>query len=251
KPYSWPLTERDFSPWLYFDLVDNPIFDNLEEYVPSTMKEKIKSWFIGKADEYAALNTEMPYRQSWPKHQDYWMSWGASDMTNRARALIIANRLEPKSIYDESIRNNINYMFGANPLGMSWTTGIGFCYPVSIQHESSQLDEVLDPYPGITIYGNTDGLGFYEMNKRILTSTDASGDVFTFHEFPANYPLFRRWFAHPTLNVGQCEFTVHETNSSTIFALGYLLSEGWLPSKALKERKPKSAEYLFGHWYLP
>jgi len=155
-------------------------------------------------------------------------------------------------------------MFGANPMGMSWTTGIGMAYPVAIQHESSMDDDILDPYPGMTIYGNTSSHAFGDLRRRVWsypTAKDLSGkplfnsqnsaDFQRFDDLPDQYPVFRRWAAHPTLNVEQNEFTIHETNSSTIFVLGMLLEPGWMPSEALKQRGPRKESDLFGYWYLP
>ncbi|WPJ96182.1 glycoside hydrolase family 9 protein [Coraliomargarita algicola] len=263
-PYSWPYTDRDFSPWLYFDLAYNPLVTAQTAYVSEATQADVVANLMSAANRYAAMNDSMPYRMSWPRHQDYWMSWGASDMTNRAKVMLIGNQLAPNSSLVESSELNLAYMLGANPMGMSWTTGIGFAYPVAIQHESSMNDDILDPYPGITIYGNTSSHVFPELRNRVWnypTAKDSGGkplfnsgdatDFANFYEMPEQYPVFRRWSAHPSLNVTQNEFTIHETNSSTIFVLGMLMEEGWMPSESLKQRGPRNEEDLFGYWYLP
>jgi len=261
KPYVWPYTDRDFSPWLVFDLAYHP---DLTAHVHAEIQAQVRSDLVGAAENYERLTEAMPYRMSWPRSQDYWMSWGASDLTNRARVLLIGDLLKPDTGLRKAAESNVAYMFGANPMGMSWTTGIGAVYPVAIQHESSTEDGVLDPYPGITIYGNTSSHAFRALRSRVWTyptATDWKGkpqfdsreaaDFATFYELPADYPVFRRWAAHPSLNVEQNEFTIHETNSSTIFSLGILMETGWMPSEALKARGPRDAEDLFGYWYLP
>jgi hypothetical protein len=53
------------------------------------------------------------------------------------------------------------------------------------------------------------------------------------------------------LNVAQCEFTVQETMSSTIFCSALLLSEGWRPPAELLERAPRPKASLYGYYYLP
>lgn len=261
KPYVWPYTDRDFSPWLVFDLAHHP---ELKELVPEAIQGQVLADLVGAAESYAALTERMPYRMSWPRQQDYWMSWGASDLTNRARVLLIGDQLKSGAGLLEAAESNVAYMFGANPMGMSWTTGIGYSYPVAIQHESSTEDGVLDPYPGMTVYGNTSSHGFGALRSRVwsypterdwkgkpLFDSRESKDFVSFYELPADYPVFRRWAAHPTLNVVQNEFTIHETNSSTIFSLGMLMEAGWMPSEELKARGPKATEDLFGYWYLP
>ncbi|MDQ8208182.1 glycoside hydrolase family 9 protein [Coraliomargarita sp. SDUM461003] len=263
-PYSWPYTDRDFSPWLYFDLAYHPLVTAQTSYVSPATQAAVAADLMSAANRYAAMNDSMPYRMSWPRRQDYWMSWGASDMTNRAKVMLIGNQIQPSSTLVQSSESNLAYMLGANPMGMSWTTGIGFAYPVSIQHESSMTDDILDPYPGITIYGNTSSHVFPELRNRVykyptakdsdgepLFKSDHAADFATFYELPEQYPVFRRWAAHPSLNVTQNEFTIHETNSSTIFVLGMLMEEGWMPSESLKQRGPRNEEDLFGYWYLP
>jgi hypothetical protein len=53
------------------------------------------------------------------------------------------------------------------------------------------------------------------------------------------------------MNTPQCEFTIQETMSSTIFCCSQLLGEAWMPTADLKERQPAKKEVLFGYWYLP
>ncbi|MGD7654463.1 MAG: glycoside hydrolase family 9 protein [Verrucomicrobiales bacterium] len=261
SPYGWPLSIRDFSPWLYFDILTHP---QLAATLPADTANRLKTAYLSPADDFADLADSMPYRMTWPPHQDFWMSWGESDVTNRSKAMLIANAIEPDPLYLQASRSNVDYMFGANPMGMSWTTGIGYSYPVAIQHESSDEDDILDPYPGITLYGNTSNHAFPELKSRIwkypttlgsdgepLFDSENPDDWQEFHTLPDSYPVFRRWAAHPYLNVAQNEFTIHETMSSTIFSLGMLMDSGWTPDANLIHRGPTPAEELFGYWYLP
>jgi hypothetical protein len=64
-------------------------------------------------------------------------------------------------------------------------------------------------------------------------------------------PLWRRWSCHPIYNTRQCEFTVQETISPTLFCSAMLMSPGWKPTNALKSRQPRPSEFLYGTWYLP
>jgi hypothetical protein len=81
------------------------------------------------------------------------------------------------------------------------------------------------------------------------------GGVLTnnFVEFktPEEVPLWRRWSCHPESNTAQCEFTVQETVSPNLFCSAMLMSSGWKPTDALKQRKPRPEEFLYGNWYLP
>lgn len=195
--------------------------------------------------------SQQPYCFSWPLHQDYWMEWGNTTMTNRSRALLIAYWLTKESKYREGAILNADSMLGNNPMGISWTTGLGYVYPIEIQHAVSELDGIKDPVPGITIYGVTGGM-YWQLKNQVWESKKPDGTIESFMN-PKNreIPLWRSWSCHPHLNTPQCEFTVHETISSTIFTAALLMPDKWMPSKELKARHPRQDHLLFGFWYLP
>ena len=246
QPYKWPFTMMDYSPWLYFGMLHGP-----ESYLPEFQQKKLlHDYFIEPADKLVAYLDDIPYRRTWPRNQAGFMGFGNTDMTNPGRVLLIAHALTGDSKYREAAILNFDFMLGANPMGMSWTTGLGYAYPVDIQHEVSAVDGIADPVPGITIYGVTGGM-YRALKETVWQSpggaASASPVVF---DLP-DVPLWRRWSCHPSLNVGQCEFTVQETMSSTIFCSALLMPDGWQPSAPLMARGPRPANRLYGHWYLP
>ena len=170
KPYEWPYSLRDFSPWLYFSLFS----DALKDHLPIIEVQKWKAIYIKVADELLKSFPDEPYRQSWPTYQDYWMSWGNMTMTNQARCLLIAHHLTGLEKYKEAAILNVDYMLGTNPMGMCWTTGLGFTYPIEIQHAVSEDDGIPDPVPGITIYGNTEGM-FHDLTTMVWESLPLAG----------------------------------------------------------------------------
>lgn len=246
-PYVWPFSQRDYSPWLYFGLFS----DKVSNHLPKPLIEKWRQNYLEVADDLVKLKANQPYRHTWNSSQDYWMGWGSTTMTNQARTLLIANHLKPDEKYRDAALGNVDFMLGANPLGMSWTTGLGFVYPVSIQHEISEEDGILDPVPGIAIYGINGG--FPSQLANIMWKVKKPDGTFDNFQKQANWnpPLWRSWFAHPYLNVQQNEFTIHETMSGGILTYALLMSEGWMPSEELKNRKPRKDEFLYGYWYLP
>ena len=136
---------------------------------------------------------------------------------------------------------------------MSWTTGIGYVYPIDIQHHNSETDGIMDPVPGITIYGLNGGQAMhYKGREYIWEGKGADGKPISFiKEANKKVPFYRCWSAHPHVNVGQCEFTIHETCSAMMFSTAVLLEKGWKPGEALKKRGPRQEQYLFGYWPLP
>lgn len=211
-----------------------------------------RRWFIKDADKLIANLDKSPYSVTWPRKQDYWLAWGASDMTNFNRALFIAYHLTGDLKYRDAAILNMDFMLGANPMGMSWTTGLGIVFPVDIQHEMSETDGIYEPVPGITIYGITGAPIYHKFRENVWQSPVSDGTVdFVSHESQRKPPLWRRWMVHPHVNVGQNEFTIQETMASTIFTAAMLLPNSWLPDEPVLERKPGSADVLHGRWYLP
>ena len=247
RPYVWPFTTKDYSPWLSYAAV-GPLASRIPE-----VAKRMRPWYFFDADQLTKLSGTMPYRQTWPRDRDFWLSWGASLPTNPNRALLAAQALDPQPERQAAILANAAASFGANPLGLSWTTGIGFCYPQVIQHEWSERNGIADPVPGLTIYGITESMSA-DLRKSvwIQEGEDSAGrrKTWTFGN-PGETPVWRRWSPHPTLNTPQCEFTVHETVTSTILTCGMLMSAGWMPDQALTHREPRSPEHMYGYWYLP
>lgn len=246
EPYDWPYTMKDYSPWLYFSMVHG-----IESFLPDFQRKKVvQSYLIQPAEKLVALLEKIPYRRTWKRDQDAFMGFGNTDMTTAGRVLLIAYALTGEEKYREAAILNFDFMLGGNPMGMSWTTGIGYTYPVNIQHEVSAEDGIADPVPGITIYGVTGGM-YRALKETVWQSPGGEGAPGPVVFDAPDVPLWRRWSCHPTLNVGQCEFTIQETMSSTIFCSALLLPSGWQPSAELKAKGPTPAASLFGLWYLP
>jgi endoglucanase len=247
KPFEHPFNQKDFSAWLYFSMLT----PELAKLIPAPTLNALRSLYIKKADGYVKDSQENPYRASWPSKQDFWMAWGNTVLQNQARVLLIAYYLTKDQKYRDTAINNLDFMLGANPMGMSWTTGLGYVYPIEIQHEVSWKDGIMDPVPGITIYGITEGMPS-NITSVIWKTKKPDGSFENFmNPLNAKVPIWRRWMSHPRMNVGQNEFTIHETMGAPIFDYGMLLPEGWMPSPQLMNKNPRKDEFLFGFWYLP
>jgi hypothetical protein len=221
--------------------------------MPAGLVDSWKARYRKDADELTRQVDEQPYRFSWPRYQDYWIGWGHSDMTNMAQALLATYAFSGDQKYRDAAVLNSDYMLGGNPLGMSWTTGIGYVYPVVLQHANSQYDHIKDPVPGITVYGIAGGGMFSQFRKSVWQSPapDGNGKVDFISEENKKIPFWRSWAAHPYMNVEKCEFTIHETMASTLFTFALLMDDDWMPDEALKNRTPRRDDLLFGYWYLP
>ncbi len=246
-PFDWKFSHRDFSAWIMAGI---PFHG--KGLISDETLNKWRDFYVKNADTLVSHIEKNPYRQTWPRYQNYWAGWGASCVTNFNRCLAIAYRLTGDKKYRDAIINNADFMLGANPMGMSWTTGIGYVYPIDIQHANSEDDMIMDPIPGITIYGITGGPGaHYQGRDLVWESKGADGQKISFiNKKNKKVPFYRSWSCHPSTNTGQCEFTIHETMSSTIFTCATLLNKGWMPNENLKKKNPRKDNYLFGYWYL-
>lgn len=246
-PWQWPNTLKDGVPWFYF-----PVAHRGAGIFSQATIDTWRAKFIDGASGLAAQLEGMPYRHTWPRYQDYWMAWGESNMANRGRVLLQAYALTQNPVFRDTALANLDYMFGSNAMGMSWTTGIGFTYPAVLQHEVSDTDGIDDPVPGLSVYGIDGGPMHHTLRNNVWSSPSnaANSSQQVFFADPGA-PFYRRWTPHPTANTGQCEFTVHETMSAVLFNCAMLLPDGWQPSAALKNRKPRHKDSLFGYWLLP
>ncbi|MBX3177024.1 MAG: glycoside hydrolase family 9 protein [Candidatus Hydrogenedentes bacterium] len=245
RPYQWPRTLKDYWPWFSYALA------GADSVLPDFQRKRIlREHLIAPAEDLLAHLDKIPYRRTWPRNQAGFMGWGNTDMTNAGRALLIAHDLTGDARFRDAAILNFDFMLGANPMGMSWTTGLGYVYPTDIQHEISQKDGIPDPVPGITIYGVTGGM-FRDLRETVWKSPGGAASPNPVVFDSPEVPLWRRWSCHPHLNVGQCEFTIQETISSTIFCAAMLIDPEVPATAEATPRAPRPAEALYGRWYLP
>lgn len=99
--------------------------------------------------------------------EDY--KWGSTMiLLNQCIHLIIANQLLGDGIYDEQINNNWDYLFGMNPMDISYVTGLGACHVMNPHHRPSAADGVKEPVPGLVSGGPCAGL-YDEAAKEFCT----------------------------------------------------------------------------------
>ncbi len=252
-PGTWPYTNRDFIHWLLAPVIlDTEIQTALGATVTATWAKT----FTNIADGYLKFYSTHPYRISWDPTKNTGLAWGASAMTNPAVFLILAYYTTKDQKYLDAAVADADFMLGANPMGMSWTTGMGFVYPVKNHYRFNDYNAWMDPFPGIMVYGPNE-LTLKDFDG-IWYPKDTDGTVHNFlsakmlgSDGKASIPVLRRWVPHNYFSVGQNEFTIWETNAGAIFTYGYLLDQPWSPSSDLKNRKPRDERLLFGLWYLP
>ncbi len=199
------------------------------------------------------------------------LAWGGSNNYNHGRALIAAMAITQQSdpiksnLYREAALLAVDWQNGANPLGQSWTTGLGRNYPTTPLHLSSSSDGITDPIPGITIFGitgqnSTNGRKLvYSLDyghisllpQRLYLGNPNPNDQAIKKILTQTVPLYRRYTSLGGLEVAQNEFTVWETIAPAAAFTGCLMSNGWMPSYSLKTKKPLDKGFLQGRLMLP
>lgn len=256
---SVPDAYVDYFPFLYYGIL-NP---QIKKQLPESLQRKLLALYVQRAQWLTRQSDQDPYRRA-KERKDQDLAWGWGVTTNRAKWLLIANHFSPDAGFRDAAVFNADYQMGTNPQGMMWTSGSGYVYPIHFQHAISEDDQIIDPFPGIQIYGPTQSewrlISQIWNPKNIYekSSVDAEGKPIIFLP-PGNRegdyillpPPLRRYATHPGFLVDQNEFTVVETMAGALFTYGMLMNDDWMPSEALKNRKPRADHLLFGYWYLP
>jgi endoglucanase len=147
----------------------------------------------------------------WWGGANYPLWWGALSMPG-SHALCRAHFITGKEEYLTAIINSTLTGAGANPLNMSYVTGVGSRYPLHPLHEDA-YNSNQEVYEGITVGGPID-----PKNPRHANGVKIMKKV---------YPEAKTWpatesyydaFLYPPMN----EFTVHQTMLPTSFVWGYL-----------------------------
>ena len=171
NPYVWRWNRQDFSPWVHYSIVQA---NDAGAPGLSSLASTWESWFTSDADTLVdTYLTDSPYECTWQRTRKTAAEWGATNMMNDNRSLFIAHQLTGTAKYYDAAAQNADFELGCNPLGMSWVTGIGYVYPVDIQHEQSEWDNLVDPWPGITLYGIVgDSDWYFRWSENVYVSED-------------------------------------------------------------------------------
>ena len=162
---------------------------------------------------------DKPYAQGVTKY----LGWGAGTATGRyADVYCFSHRLtnDPakKQKYFNAVSQYADYALGVNPLGMSYTTGLGTVQPMSPCHldSYSTIKKGLGPVPGIVIYGPCVGRSGMTYQRAVSDKLYPAWD---------NLPQLRRWGDGWSLINGN-EFTCHETQVWNTVMHGFLYNAG-------------------------
>ena len=178
------------------------------------MRAHARNGFLREADYWLGFSKRRSYR--FTKHPWAPIGWGSGAGVTGAEALIRAYHLTGKKEYRDWALLTADFHFGCNPLGLTWTTGLGQNPVRAPLHLHSITDDIEEPVPGITVYGPMrvgKGRGIHETSVQPAYYPDCN-------TWPSLY-LYSDVSFDPPIN----EFTVQESIAPTAFVMGYFLPE--------------------------
>lgn len=198
----WPDFNQADAAWVYVETAGLSV----DPQIRNICRQAI----LREADERVLLANETGLR--WTKAPASGAAWGvftAPDGISMARAY----QLTGDEKYLEGLIIASQHGAGANPLNMSYTTGIGAKYPRYPLHIDSRVTGQAPP-PGLTIFGP---LGFKEGRRQWGQSL---ADPFLFPPFESWPTMEAYWdiYAYGPMN----EYSVHSTMARNAYVWGYL-----------------------------
>jgi endoglucanase len=199
------LTFRVEGSWRNY--VDNIGYYSLV-HPHSTLSENEKNVVLDRlytvADSLSMVIENHPYRI--PVNN---FKWGSnSDFLNAAVLFTVAYHYSGNSIYREKLYETLDYIFGKNATGYSFITGYGTKTPMHIHHRQSEVDGILDPFPGFVVGGSNvarqDEGSLASSNKKYESKLPAKSYLDEVESFASN-EICINW------------------NAPYVFVLGYLV----------------------------
>lgn len=266
-------------PWFLSEFLEKSPYGKILLLRASQYRQMV----LEEADKLLKSQQELAYRNvNWPLDSPYFtfLAWGQGLPLRRGMFFILAHQITGQKKYRDAALLLVDWMQGANPMGRTFTTGLGKVYPVRLLSLPNWVmsDRLLDPIPGLTIYG-FDGKSFSISNASIsmvytLTCEPRRDHQFAgvnvgllphklYHAEPmvlddvkqvviAEIPLWRRHNALESYAVTLNEFTVWETMAPAAAVYAALLPPGWKPPADWKKREPvRDKEQLPGYYFLP
>ena len=187
-----------------------------DELVDIKIKEECIKWILECADNSLLLSKENAYNIV-PEYEDCRIGffYGYFSTPYAGMNIARAHYLTKDEKYRNGLIKACQYGTGANPLNLSYTTGVGENCPKNILHIDSRRTKTAPP-EGITIYGNYAPLEHPEFwNNKMLI--DRGNCVPALDIWPVTETYFDIYYCAP-----MCEWTIDGTMGPNSYVWGYL-----------------------------
>lgn len=157
-----------------------PVFEDIRSIMEDKLVGIISNW----------LKQDVPYEFEFKSHSN--LQWGEGSQIRRPYGYILAYELTGDTNWLERARVNIDWPLGANPLSMTYITGIGSRYPMHPHNKIDHYDGIEEPIPGFNIYGLTWELDYNNYYQPIIDNS------YPFYQYDYGsdadyYPLARKY----------------------------------------------------------
>ncbi len=201
-PWGWN-TWQDFYRNAYWAYLNSG-----QPNTDSSISREIRRGLLEKADRLIGYTNQNPYRNAARLNVLDWIGWGAFTQSSEYSFLLLqAWKISGDRKYQEMALLNLDTQLGANPLSMSFITGLGYRSPKDPLHIPSMYDGIERPFPGLPIFGPTAHLPnnqpFYVASQNDSNSYPPSKETLD------PYPILRRYIDANQL-VPMSEFTIVE-----------------------------------------
>jgi endoglucanase len=116
----------------------------------AALVESLRKSLLATADEIVKTRDAHGYAR--PLGERY--SWGGNGSVARQTLVLhAAHRLTQKREYRETALDAVGYLFGRNPFGRSFVTGVGHQPPLHPHDRRSGADGIAEPWPGYLVGG--------------------------------------------------------------------------------------------------
>ncbi len=252
----------NWSPFFLFEL---ELFGDRLPAELTAVRDFMRESLLREADRrLKEIDGNYPYRTSWYSPDDWrvsTMKWGTYHPLRRALHLLAAWVITGEKRYLDAAYLCNDFHNGANPNGMTMTSGLGYCYPARFLDLTSYADGIGEFVPGITPYRDTyfaevsdarlahglyidkrSSVGFKGLSQSMLPLSLTGGKPLTEAEnrtlLGNTWPIWRRWSNLEGYSVPSSEYTVWETIAPAAVATGLLLDHAYPPEKEQLERVP-------------
>lgn len=218
------LRNADFQLRMARESQDTPVVDAAWLYtqLPDAMgdrelRERIRGMIIADADELCRNAADTAY--GWALRRGEQLMWGALSCVKQ-KSLARAHALTGEEKYLQTLLRATMVGAGANPLNMSYTTGVGHRFPQNVMHVDARISGQSPP-PGITVGGPLDvALGKSGTGWVGKWQEQVKGSVTpAIEKWPATEAFWDVYRHAPV-----CEFTVHNILIYNITNWGYICS---------------------------
>ena len=113
--------------------------------------DALKTAFIYKSDNIVSMSHHSGYGTA--KQGNRYL-WGSNmEIMTFAMALIVADSISPNDDYITAALEQLNYILGKNPMGISYVTSFGSNFVSHPHHRPCSADEIDDPIKGFIVGG--------------------------------------------------------------------------------------------------